>query len=314
MTQHEHYMKGMKEAMFVLLPSSNDVETVGNMVHPSELLDFFTNKPAKLTEILKKDVNKAMAILKTSNTHLALQLLQKLTEKEGKEHHGGISSMMDQAARKKKEADALLQRCLEWQQQKKKNTQQKKKNSNIVSSVVMQKIQETMSILLSSSEDVETVRNMIHPSELMNFFIANKRKLEEVLAKDINQATAILEFSRKHSQIFTNHSPTPEFPGGPADIEELHKVPIEETVFLIQALSERYSSQTKNEKTNTNSGHKNQSKNANKVKMKHCGNCGSVSPPNGKFKICTKCRVVRYCNIACQRTHWVKGEHHKHCC
>lgn len=47
--------------------------------------------------------------------------------------------------------------------------------------------------------------------------------------------------------------------------------------------------------------------------VKSCGNCGSTTPPNGKFKICTKCRAVRYCNAVCQRTHWVKGKHHKHC-
>ena len=47
--------------------------------------------------------------------------------------------------------------------------------------------------------------------------------------------------------------------------------------------------------------------------VKSCGNCGSTTPPNGKLKICTKCRAVRYCNVVCQRTHWVKGKHHKHC-
>lgn len=39
--------------------------------------------------------------------------------------------------------------------------------------------------------------------------------------------------------------------------------------------------------------------------------CGLASCPNSGTKICTKCRIIRYCSVACQKTDW---PHHKQGC
>eukprot|EP00173_Palmaria_palmata_P003935 Plantae.Rhodophyta-Palmaria_palmata.ctg4410.p1 GENE.Plantae.Rhodophyta-Palmaria_palmata.ctg4410~~Plantae.Rhodophyta-Palmaria_palmata.ctg4410.p1 ORF type:complete len:227 (-),score=15.20 Plantae.Rhodophyta-Palmaria_palmata.ctg4410:203-862(-) len=40
-----------------------------------------------------------------------------------------------------------------------------------------------------------------------------------------------------------------------------------------------------------------------------CATCGSVC----ETQWCSKCRVTRYCSVACQREHWKYGGHKKHC-
>ncbi|KAI8806567.1 hypothetical protein BJ742DRAFT_740476 [Cladochytrium replicatum] len=38
-----------------------------------------------------------------------------------------------------------------------------------------------------------------------------------------------------------------------------------------------------------------------------CANCRKVEPDGVKFKMCSRCRIDRYCGKACQEEHWQKG-------
>ena len=43
-----------------------------------------------------------------------------------------------------------------------------------------------------------------------------------------------------------------------------------------------------------------------------CGSCGSTPSNDEKLLRCSACRVIKYCNINCQRNHWSQC-HKKEC-
>src|SRR6056300_1567949 len=42
-----------------------------------------------------------------------------------------------------------------------------------------------------------------------------------------------------------------------------------------------------------------------------CANCGKAAVDDVKLKICTACKLVKYCSVECQKNHWSK---HKKAC
>ena len=45
-----------------------------------------------------------------------------------------------------------------------------------------------------------------------------------------------------------------------------------------------------------------------------CSQCGEgTASPNSKFKQCSRCKSVYYCNVECQRKHWKNGGHKRRC-
>lgn len=49
-----------------------------------------------------------------------------------------------------------------------------------------------------------------------------------------------------------------------------------------------------------------------KLKPICCGNCGNDESSTERLKKCTVCKVIKYCNVDCQRAHW-KSCHKKEC-
>ena len=43
-----------------------------------------------------------------------------------------------------------------------------------------------------------------------------------------------------------------------------------------------------------------------------CGNCGAPPGEGAKFKMCSRCKMVRYCSTICQKKAWAGG--HKQEC
>ena len=45
---------------------------------------------------------------------------------------------------------------------------------------------------------------------------------------------------------------------------------------------------------------------------KYCGNCSKIPDESMKFAICSRCRMISYCSIECQKDHW-KSKHKVEC-
>ncbi len=44
-----------------------------------------------------------------------------------------------------------------------------------------------------------------------------------------------------------------------------------------------------------------------------CSNCAAHEGLTVKLKPCSRCKLVRYCSVECQRQHWRAGEHRRFC-